>query len=112
MGRAPQRNADRAAVVRAPQLVPHAGMRADQGPDRQEVLVVENHRPVDAGHLDEPPLPFQRAGLLAHGDVFDGAADEGLAAGHRRQAAGSACPAEKMMLSGLSTRSAMRCSGS
>ena len=63
MGWAPQRYAERAAVVRAPSWLPTLGMRADQRADGQEVVVVENHRPVDARHFDQPPLSLQRAGL-------------------------------------------------
>ena len=55
MGRSPR---DRPILPRwtGRQLASGVGMRADQGPDRQEMGVVEDNGPVDTGQFDQ--LPF------------------------------------------------------
>ena len=99
------------------QLASGVGMRANQGPNRQQMRVVEDNRAVDAGQFDQLPLLLDGTGLLADGDVFNRTSDQDLSAGPVRDRMAVAFPGRAgclgfRMLTGFRMRSRIRCSGS
>ena len=94
------------------QLVPTLGCERTRAPTAKRWLSSKTTAPSTQAISMSRRFRFNEPDLLADGNVLDGAADQGLAAGRRRRRRMPSVSGEKTMLSGLSTRSAMRCSGS